>query len=309
MYEHLSNGSSFLDPGTIKRFQISDYFRQMTKGVEKPEPKLDRNQVIRGHYNDWQERIRLSVNFNIKPEEMEQLKTTKTKINIALAQLFEVWKKEKDKSYKDRFVEEVMAYGQDIVRQYFDNLSKIYFVSIGRLPATAEEYFNLMMSNANTLIHGLQSYLSETKEPEIRKEKLKKVVDFLLSEKMAEIPSNRLTAQLWSALADQFAHGGRKNQPGNGIASDISMVSTILPYSDAMFIDREMRGLLKHPDVAKDVKKKYKTEIYSMANKEEFMAYLDSIEKTSSKAHLKKVKEVYGDNWPKPFTEMYSYEK
>jgi hypothetical protein len=309
MYEHLSNGSTFYDPGTIRGFQISDYFRQMTKGVERPESNLERSQVIRGHYNDWQERIRISVNFDIKAEELEQLKATKIKINQGLAQLFEAWKKEKDKSYKDRFAEEVMAYGQAIVEQYFNNLSKIYFVSKGKLPATAEEYLNLIRSNANTIIKSLQSYLPETKDPDKKKANFKKVVDFLLSEKMADIPLNRLTALLWSALADQFAHGGRTNNPGDGIASDISMVSSILPYCDAMFIDKEMHGLLKHPEVAKAVKRKYKTEIYSTANKQEFMDYLDSIESAASKAHLQKVKEVYGENWPKPFTEMYNYEK
>ena len=309
MYEHLSNGSSFYNPGTIRRFQIADYFRQMIRGVERPASKLERNHVIRGHYNDWQERIRLSVNFNIKAEELEQLKTTKAKINQALAQLFDAWKKEKDKKYKDWFIEEVMSYGQAIVRQHFDNLSKIYLVSIGKLPATAEEYFNLMMSDANTIIYSLQRYLPETKDPNETKENLKKVIDFLLSEKMADIPSIRLTAQLWSALTDQFAHGGRENNPGDGIANDISMVSTILPYCDAMFIDREMHGLLKHTEVAKDVEKKYKTKIYSTANKQEFMEHLNSIESAASKAHLDKVKEVYGEDWPKPFTDMYDYER
>jgi hypothetical protein len=61
MYEHLSNGSSFYDPGTIKRFQISDYFRQLVQGVEKPESKIEIKHIIRGHYNDWQERIRISL--------------------------------------------------------------------------------------------------------------------------------------------------------------------------------------------------------------------------------------------------------
>jgi len=309
MYEHLSNGSSFYDPGTIKRFQISDYFRQMIKGAEKPESNLDRSQVIRGHYNDWQERIRLSVNFDIKAEEIEQLKSSKEKINQALEQLFEAWKKENRRKYKDWFIEEAMAYGQAIVRQYYDNLSKIYLVSIGRLPATAEEYINLVMSDANTIIHDLQGYLPETKDPDKKKENLKKVIDFLLSDKMADIPSIRLMAQLWSALADQFAHRGRRRNPSDGIANDISMVSTILPYCDAMFIDREMHGILNHAELKEDVKNKYKTNIYSVANKKEIMEYLDSIESAASEAHLKKVKEVYGEDWPKPFIEMYNYKK
>ena len=308
MYEHLSNGSSFYDPGTIKRFQISDYFRQLVQGAEKPESKIERKHIIRGHYNDWQERIRVSLNFDIKKEELEQLKTTKARVNEALSQIFAAWKTEKYKKFNDWFVEEAMAFGREIVRQYCEYFSKLFYLSMGKLTVTADESFNMIMSNANTTIYSLQRYLSETEDPDKKKENLKKIIDFLLSDKMLEIPSNRLMALLWSALADQFAHGGRKRLPSDGIANDISMVSTILPYCEAMFIDREMLGLLNHPEVKKDQKKRYKTIIFSAANKEEFLKYLDGIEKGASKAHLEKVKEVYGEDWPRPFVDMYDYE-
>lgn len=308
MYEHLSNGASFYDAGTIRRFQISDYFRQFIQGEKKPEPKLEIKHIIHGHLNDWQERIRISVNFDIKEEELDQLKATKAKVNNALSKIFERWKTEKDKKFRDLFIEEGMAFGKEIVQSYFENLSKLYYLSIGRLTVTAEESLNIIMNDANTIIHGLKRYLPETEDPNKENENLKKIIDFLLSEKMLEIPSNRLTALLWSAIADQTAHGGRKKLPSSGIANDISMVSTILPYCDAMFIDREMYGLLDHPEVKKEVKNRYKTSVFSAANKEEFLAYLNNIEKGASKEHLEKVKEVYGTDWPRPFLEMYEYE-
>ena len=133
MYEHLSNGSSFNDPGTIKRFQISDYFRQLVQGVEKPESKIERTHIIRGHYNDWQERIPISINFDIKEEELDQLKSTKAKVNEALSQSFAAWKTEKSKKFSEWFVEEAMAFGRELVRQHFENLSKLFYLSVGKL--------------------------------------------------------------------------------------------------------------------------------------------------------------------------------
>jgi len=308
MYEHLSNGTSFYDAGTIRRFQISDYFRKLSWGEEKPESKIERKQIIRGHFNDWQERIRISINFDIKEEELEKLIATKAKVNKALSQIFERWKTEKDKKFHDWFIEEGMAFGKEIVQSYFENRSKLYYLSIGRLAVTAEEGLNTIMSYANTIIHDLKRYLPETEDPNKKDENLKKIIDFLLSDNILEIPSIRITALLWSAIADKAAHGGRKKLPSSGIANDISMVSTILPYCDAIFIDREMYGLLDHPEVKKEVKSRYETNIFSAANKEEFLTYLNAIEKGASKEHLEKVKEVYGTDWPRPFLEMYQYE-
>ena len=36
------------------------------------------------------------------------------------------------------------------------------------------------------------------------------------------------------------------------------------------------------------------------------MEYFDDIESSASVAHLDEVRNVYGDDWPKPFREMYN---
>lgn len=40
---------------------------------------------------------------------------------------------------------------------------------------------------------------------------------------------------------------------------------------------------------------------------DEFFAYLDDIETIASQVHLAKVKEVYGEEWLKPFTGLYTW--
>jgi len=90
--------------------------------------------------------------------------------------------------------------------------------------------------------------------------------------------------------------------------NDISMVASILPYCDAIFVDREMYGLLNHPKVKKDNGERYQIQMYSAANKKDFVQYLDTLEKGASKDHLEKVKEVYGSDWPRPFVGMFDNE-
>lgn len=63
---------------------------------------------------------------------------------------------------------------------------------------------------------------------------------------MLEIPFNDIASSLWASIAHQAAYGGRKKPPDRGMVSDIDMISTLLPYCDAMFIDREMFELLRH---------------------------------------------------------------
>jgi hypothetical protein len=305
MYEHLSNGTSFYDAGTIRRFQIADYFRQSIRGEKQPVLRLEVERVVSRDPNKWQGRIRLSINFKIEDSEKLELIKTKDKFSDAILRIFERWKNEKERNFRDWFLEEGMAFGQAIVGKYYANLSKYYQISIGKFNANAEEIFEIVMADENILILELQKYFRGKEDQKSREEKKNKILDLILSDKMLEIPSIRISALLWAALADQSAHGGRNKTPSSGIMNDIRMVSTLLPYCDVIFIDREVHGLLKHPKVKKDMQGRYKTKIYSAANKEEFIEYLDSIEKTASKEHLEKVKEVYGNDWPKPFLEMY----
>lgn len=296
MYEHLSNGTRFYDESTIRRFQISDYFRQFIKGNNKPEIKLKTKQVTSGHINDWQERFGISLNQDITMEEKNQLRIAKEKADKIIPKLFKKWKAEQNRNFDDWFFEEGMAYGNNIVNKYFNNLTKYNFWDI-----------SLVLSEENILIRSLENHLPETKDKDTRTENRKKIFDFILSDRMLGIPSIRISALLWAAIADSVAHGGRKKLIKAGIINDINMVASLLPYCDAIFVDREIYGLLNHPEVKKEIVSKYKTRIFSTTNKNKFLKYLNNIEKNANKNHLKKVKEIYGNNWPRPFLEIYDY--
>lgn len=303
MYEHLSNGASFYDPGTIRRYQIADCFRKYIRKEGLAISNIERKHMIRGDHNCWQERIRLSVNFDISDEEIKEMQKRRERISEVITKTFKIWKEDKEITFEDRFISEGMAFGKAIIERYFQNLSKYYYMSIGKLAATAEESLEIIMNESNEIIVDLQRHLPDKEDQTMRI-----LFEFLTLEKMLDVPSIRISSLLWAALADQTAYGGRKKVPSAGIINDISRVASILPYCDAIFVDREMYGLLNHPKVNKDNEARYGTQIYSAANKTDFVEYMDAIERGASKEHLAKVEEVYGRDWLRPFVSMFDNE-
>jgi hypothetical protein len=308
MYEHLSGGVSFYDPSTIRRFQIAEYFKQFIAGIEQPKLTIEAKNVILGQIDEWQDKIRISVDFKIQDDEIQRIKNSREAIHESLVDVFKRWQSEKNKKFQDWFMEEGLTFGRVVLQRYINNLINLIKISIGKLNITAEETLYLVMNEESSLISDLLLYLPKTDREGISESNLKKISEFLLSKEMLNIPAIRINALLWASFAYQTAHGGRKRSPNKGMVNDIEMVSTLLPYCDAMFVDREMFGLLTLSYVKKDLETKYKTKIFAPSNKEEFLKYLDGIEKEASIDHLQKIKEVYGEDWPKPFFEMYEYE-
>ncbi|MGE4554853.1 MAG: hypothetical protein AB7D02_01845 [Candidatus Paceibacterota bacterium] len=308
MYEHLSGGATFYDPSTIRRFQIAEYFKQFIASIEQPKLTIEAKNVIHGQIDEWQDRIRISVDFKIQDDEIQRIKISREAVYESLMEVFKRWQSEKNKKFQDWFMEEGLAFGRVVLQRYINHLIKTYYWSIGKLNITAEETLDLVMNEESSLISNLLMYLPKTDREGISESNLKKISEFLLSKEMLNIPAIRINALLWASFAHQTAHGGRKSPPNKGMVNDIEMVSTLLPYCDAMFVDSEMFGLLTLSYVKKDLEIKHKTKIFAPSNKEEFLKYLDGIEKEASIDHLQKIKEVYGEDWPTPFFEMYEYE-
>jgi len=90
------------------------------------------------------------------------------------------------------------------------------------------------------------------------------------------------------------------------MTNDIAMISSLLPYCDALFIDNECHTYLNEKPLCDELN--YGAKIFSPNNKEEFMEYLNSIESGMPKEHLDKVSEVYGTIWCEPYTTLFTDE-
>jgi len=133
-----------------------------------------------------------------------------------------------------------------------------------------------------------------------------KTIEYLTSSFLKNIPFIKISSMLYASLARK-ATAGRIKPPNQGMANDIEIISVLLPYCDAMFIDNECQTYLKEKPLCDAIN--YRTQIFSQNVKDKFLNYLDKIELDAPKEYLNKVNEVYGKDWRKPYTTLYNLKK
>jgi hypothetical protein len=91
--------------------------------------------------------------------------------------------------------------------------------------------------------------------------------------------------------------------PNQGTANDIEIVSTLLPYCDAMFMDNECSALWH--DIPKRHTLPYLCRVFSKNTGADFIRYLTEIKYSATPEHLKLIEEVYGPDPLKPQQSIY----
>lgn len=297
MYELLSHGVSFYGHETIQRFQILKQLKiwlSETKTLD-----LDINKIIHGEINTWQGRFIISVNTRNPQELIDELRTNREKVVDRLKDIFRLWQSEKSKDFYYWYNEEQKAMAKVLIKSYLEYLKNFVMMSSGLTPC---EPGHLLPNMAVSTFHEIKE---ELRERGIKEEDLcKKVGEFLRSEVFENAPFIKISSMLWAAMARKAAHG-RKKLPTRGFWNDVQIISTLLPYCDAMFIDNECRRFLAEKPLCDEIN--YGTKIFSLENKNEFIDYLDGVGSRASEEHLKKIAEVYGSDWAKPFWEIYKH--
>lgn len=306
MYKHLSNGVTFHDAATVRRFQTDEYFRALRDGEKAPKLKMDRSIVVTGDIDEWQERLSIVVTFETTQKEIDNLAEARAKTTTALKELVAHWQTRQGAKWRDFFVTEARAYGELLWNQYFAKAAKLYSPDVGNL--TPDELLSLVAGEESLLISNLLGMFPESDDPNAHVENMKEIGRFLHSDHMEKLPANEIRAALWASLADQFVNQGRKKAIESGMVTDIEMLSTVLPYCDLILIDREMWGLYNRNEVRGAFEPRYGTRVFSAADKTALFAELDRIKASATKEHLATIKTVYGDDWPRPFVTMYDRE-
>jgi hypothetical protein len=103
------------------------------------------------------------------------------------------------------------------------------------------------------------------------------------------------------------AASGQNRIPNQGTANDVEIVSTLLPYCDAMFVDNECSALLH--DIPKSHKLPYPCRVFCKNTGADFIRYLTEIRDSATPAHLAILEEVYGPDPLKPPKSIYGVGK
>lgn len=302
MYEALSHGVSFRDPDTIKRFQITEHAKWWVGGrVGEFRPNLEPSRVLSEPIDGWNERFVISVEFPRDEDWVEGLRESRETVWDAIQDLFATWQTETDKDFDYWYKNEMQGFGQGTVGQYSRYLAQFARIQLGIEKPSA---YNLLPPPSVVLINQLHDVFRHAGVAE--EELWPKTYEYFESPTLELVPFCLISSMLWAAIARKAAAGQRR-PPSQGTVTDIDVISTLLPYCDAMFVDRECHGYLKEEPLS--TKLSYGARVFSLANKDEFLSYLDNMRNDVPGDHFRLVEEVYGSTWPHPFTAMYEKEQ
>ena len=292
IYELLSNGISFQSHETIKLFQIISQFNIWAGDTKRFD--LNVQDIVSKKINVWQDRLNILINRDNSQSLIEEIRTNRDKVDDYIKEIFIKWQKEKNKDFDYWYKAERRSIAETLIKLYQKNLERILKMSYGLIPFEPDAVFP---SFANKVLYAIIKRLKRKGISE-EKEVYKKLVEFLYTETFENAAHIEIASMLYAAMARR-ANKGKKEPPGRGFLNDIEVISTLLPYCDAMFIDNECRSLLLEKPLCDDIS--YSTKVFSLSNKEEFLEYLDQIKHSASEEHMKAVEEVYGSNWAKPY--------
>lgn len=97
-------------------------------------------------------------------------------------------------------------------------------------------------------------------------------------------------------IAHRISSGNMKKENiKSSFSIDVMAMSTLLPFCDAMFLEKQMAGFFRDNPLKNVLSKMPR--IFSLAGKNDFWNIFNSIEASTVKDHLQLVTQVYGADW------------
>lgn len=279
MYREIGGDTSFNNTEEIEKRQIYDFANSWLLGNGVPEQSFDVDEILHGRRNQWLSLFRVEVNSDFS-QFIEEIRTFRNSSSGQLSDLFKIWGQRKP-SFQEVQKFEASSFGRTINMQRGELLKK--YIMEGDCS------FNDIMSQANILNTILFQMFKDGGIEE--SECMRKITNFFEWEGIEEIPSVRISSYLFAAIARK-ASNGQKRPPNAGMLNDIRVISNYLPYVDAMFLDKECASYLCEEPLQTDLN--YGTQIFSLNNKDEFLAYLKTLEDGVDEETRRLVCDVYG---------------
>ena len=286
IYEHLSGDANFFDNNTIMRFQIDNHLKNYLDGNPTLYIELDPENVILGDIHKWNGRLRVSISRKIKEDEIISIKEIKNERYERLKLIFHRWQNDNNKKFDDIVQEEAMGIGKGTIQSYLNYVQDFFVGKFDFPPPASSLIFNMKQ-------------IIKFRYPGMGEEDMfSKIIEYFNSLHILNVPYIRLSSMLFGSIARK-AFAGQKKPPTPGVFTDVDIIASVLPYCDAVFIDKENAGYLKELKISGHIK--YPAKVFSSNTRQDYLTYLDDILMGASQEHLSTIKDVYGEDWGKPF--------
>lgn len=198
--------------------------------------------------------------------------------------LFESWRSEKP-SFSKILERELSVYGDAKCHAYRIKLQRAFeAMECGDPAAIIGTHLDPIFDEKRALMNVFKL------DPNNELGAMRKITEFWRWNGNRDIPVHRVASHLWAGLGRRFALGQKETT--RGASNDIKAISTYGPYVDAMFIDKEFANILSETKELRNLG--LKARIFSFANGEEFLAYLDELAEGASDEVREYAERIYG---------------
>ncbi|MFN3698371.1 MAG: hypothetical protein ACK4VO_13115 [Pseudobdellovibrio sp.] len=297
VYELLSHGISYYDTWTILRFEMSEQLQKWLKSQPMGETDIPTQRVVHGKINTWQERLLITVNSKRMEMAKNEIARSKSDTFKILQGLFAKWEADAGKNFNHWYRDEISQWPALVINAFNDHQKTMANAISGEI--------NAPLSILPTPLYIMFYEISDTiwQKSSNQEEYKKKLGEFMVSASFEKVPFVRIFSMIMATFGSRISSGNmNKENLEPSMFNDAMMVSTILPFCDAIFLEKQMAGFLRDNPLKKSLANMPK--IFSLSNKSAFLDYLYQLESSASTDHLAAVKEVYGENWPTPFTSV-----
>lgn len=242
------------------------------------------------------------------PGEIDKLRTSNAQSRTQLADFWKRWASEKGYGFVRRVTEETLGLGKGLLTEAV-RASKRREIAMAKADAGEDfDIEDLFPPSTNGVLDSMvrTARSKGISEPEIPKLMVKYFADV---SSLLEVPKIRIGSILFASLA-RTAELGKKEPPKS--TTDVTFISSYLPYCDALFVDRESAVILEElpRETPEHLRlKEFPAKIFSLKNKEEFLQYLDDLVKAISPEQLAILQDLHGENYGEPFWDIIENEK
>lgn len=272
-FRMFAHGLQFRNFEDIRQLQILDCLEQWLTGANSYKCGVTRSHVMSGTPDVWIQSYQITTDPPpLPPSYIEALEANLNEVSTLIADVFQHWKLHSDKTWEHWRNVEAKDFGKQLYRAYLAELRKSDDFRTGRsgpqgpYDALLQPIVKLFLRVFRQLKH------SGVAENQI----LDKAVDFMQSLALQQIPAVSISSSIYACLAKKAPT--QKKPPTRSFSNDLDVMSCLLPYCDAMFLDRECANYWREIQGTPSRRFPYATLVFSMADKDTFLGYLDELE-------------------------------
>lgn len=270
-YRALAHGVSFESFDDIRHVQV---MRRLERWLgNDPSPiAIDRHDVLRGQPVDiWTDTFDISVELPPIPGMTDKIRAWRIQSHRGLVDVFtNTWKIEPSQTWKYWRDREARSWGRLMIAIYRREVQRWADILEGRVQALPHE---TKPHHFVILVRDIMDRVAEAGCPPRHSHET--ALRFLM-EATGDTPFRSIAGSIYACLAKKA--GSQVKPPTQGFNNDLDVMSCILPYCDAMFMDNEMAAYWREIQGTTARRLPFQTRVFSLYTQDRFLEFLDDLE-------------------------------